>query len=361
MKNILFLLLVAVATTSVSYGQQVLPLVDFSNYFKSFQDGFFRQVEFQPVREFKEGDNVVAYYDFRNNLRVYDGVKPTTLANVESEYQVSDNLLTWKIAETLNMWDSGLLKTLTYNVGQYQLRDSLIVYQDTRFNTVNVYYRGEVHELYSAVSLPQMPGYIGENIIAFKDNGNFYKVFWRGEIYELDVWHAPFIFSAGIDMLAFNDPINGTFAIFENGEFYDIENFHMQSYKAGNGFVAYENLNGELMLYQNGQKEQLTNFGASFWDVKDNVVIWGENSFTYAYVDGVKKEIAKYIPADYQIKNSVIAYRNIMGGVNAYVDGETHEITNQMESEYSLHGNSVLVKLFNRSFIVLQKGRTYTL
>ena len=45
------------------------------------------------------------------------------------------------------------------------------------------------------------------------------KVFWRGKIYDLDVWHNRFEFEGGTDMLAFNDPINGTFAVFEKGEF----------------------------------------------------------------------------------------------------------------------------------------------
>ncbi|MBL4861752.1 MAG: hypothetical protein JKY09_01875, partial [Crocinitomicaceae bacterium] len=286
----------ALLLTLTTYSQEVIPFVDFNGYFKSFQNGFFRQVEFQRIKEFKFGDDVVAYIDYKNNLRVFDGTSPKDLTNVPSEYRVSDHLLTWKIASTLNMWDAGELRTLTSNVGNYQVKDSLIVYQDTRFNSVHVYYNGAVYELYASVGGSTMPDFIGENIIAFRDNGNFFKVFWQGEIYDLDVWHRAIAFEGGTDMLVFNDPINGTFAIFEGGQFLDVEMFHMGSYKAGRSFMVYENLNGDLIHYGSGEKTPLTDFGASFWDVRDDVVIWGENGYTYAFVDGKKMEIARYIP-----------------------------------------------------------------
>lgn len=352
---------IVLLTSMVARSQEVLPVLDFNNRMKSFEDGFFRQVEMQPIDSFIAGDNVIGYIDFRENLRVYDGNEPVTLVNIKAPFQVSDNLLVWQIGTNLNLWDAGVQTTLCNRVGNYVVRDSLVVFEDLRYNSVQVYYAGQIYDLYSNPVGVTLPESIGENVLAFKDNGNFYKVFWRGGIYDLDVWHRPYVFSAGTDMVAFNDPKNGTFAIFENGQFLDVENFQMKSYKSGNGFVVYENLNSDLKLYQNGKLTTLSNFSASFWDVKDNVVYWAENGFTYAYSNGVKTEISRYIPADYKIKNGVVAFRNIMGGVSAMVDGKVFEISNQMDSKYSIHGNSVLVELFNRSYIVLQKGRLFTI
>ena len=139
----------------------------------------------------------------------------------------------------------------------------------------------------------QGPDFVGENIVAFRGNGNFNKVFWQGKIYELDVWHNPFHYEGGTDVVAFNDPINGTFAIFENGEFLDVEEFFMDNYKAGRGFIVYENRNGDLMYYGKGVKKQLSNFGATQWAVKDDVILWVENGYTYGYVNGEKIELAR--------------------------------------------------------------------
>jgi hypothetical protein len=343
------------------WSQQVIPLIDFNNYFRSFQDGFFRQIEFQPITEFKAGDDLVAYMNSRGDLMLYDGVKPERMANMTTEYEVSDHLMTWKIGPTLNMWDDGFKMTLTYNARNYWVKDSIIVYEDLRFNSVNAYYNGKVYELYKSVGEVDSPDFIGENIVAFRDNGNFNKVFWRGNIYDLDVWHNRFKFEGGTDMIAFNDPINGTFAIFEKGKFLDVEEFHVTKYKVGRGFVIYESRNGDLMYYGNGVKKQISNFGATNWEVKDDVVIWMENNFMYAYVKETKYEVARYKPESYMIKNDVIVYRDMMGGVTALVGGEQKVITTQMNSEFTIYGSSVLVELFNRSYIVLSKGKLYTI
>ena len=351
---------IAITTLTVS-AQNVIPVVDFNGFFKNFKNGFFQQIEFQRIEEFKAGDNLVAYVDFRGNLRVYDGTKGMNVANLKVEYRVSDNLMTWRIGRTLNMWDSGVTQTLSYDVRNYWVKDEIIVFEDMRYGNVNVYYKGKVKTLYTSIGDLESPDFIGENIVAFRDNGNFNKVFWNGRIYDLDVWHEPFKFEGGTDILAFNDPINGTFAVFENGDFLDVEDFHVNDYKGGRGFVVYENRNENLMFYANGKQKQLTNFGATKWEVKDDIVVWSENNFTYAYIDGQKHEIARYIPENYVLKNGVVAFRNLMGGVSALIDGRVVVITNQMKSEYEIYGNSILVSLFNNSFIVYSNGKKYTL
>ena len=133
----------------------------------------------------------------------------------------------------------------------------------------------------------------------------------------------------------------------------------MRKYKAGRGFIVYEDLNGNLWHYQNGEKTELTNFGPSFWEVQDDMVIWGENNYIFSFSNGEKKEVCNYLPKDYLLKNNVFAFRNIAGGVSAFVNGKVEEITLQGDSEYSIYGNIVLVKLFNMSYIVLKDGEKF--
>ncbi len=354
-------LIIFVLITFFSSAQDVLPMLDFNNYFKNFKDGFFQTIELQRIEDFKAGDNVVGYIDVRGNLVVYDGKTKMNLANLKVDYQVSDNLLTWKIGTTLNMWDAGVKQTLSFNAGEYWVRDNIIVFEDTRFNSVNTYHDGNIITLYTSAGELRGPDFVGENIVAFQDNGGFNKVFWEGDIYEIDVWHDRYYYDAGTDILAFNDPISGTFAVFDKGGFMDVEEFHVPKYKAGRGFVVYENRNEELMYYNNGETKALTNFGASKWEVKDDVAVWIENGFFYACVSGEKTEIARYIPKDYLIKNDVVVFRNLMGGVSAFVNGKVISVTTQMNSEYEIYGSSILVKLFNNSYVVYSKGKKYTL
>lgn len=344
----------------ICFSQKVIPFVDFNYYFTSFQDNNFRVIEFQRIIDYKTGDEFVAYIDNKGNLRVFDGTSPKDITNLNLEYKVSDHLLGWKVSNTVNMWDAGKMRTLTYNGRGYEVKDSIIVYEDLRYNTVNVYWKGNITTLYTVIDSLYMPEFIGENIVAFKDNGNFYKIFWNGKIYDLGVWNGIISFQGGTDVMTFNDPTNRTFTIFDKGEFLDVESFYMGKYKAGRGFIVYEDLNGNLNYYGSGKKVQLSNFSAKLWEVKDDLVILDENSYLYAYYKNEKTKICNFLPVDYQLKNNVFVYRNIMGGVSAFIDGKNYEITNQPESSYEIYGSSVIVKLFNNSYIVLKNGVKYT-
>jgi hypothetical protein len=340
--------------------QKVVPFVDFNNYFRSFQDNNFRQIEFQEIIEYKAGDDLVAYLDTRGNLRVFDGTERKDISPMRVNYQVSDHLLAYNIGPTLNIWDEGALRTLTYFSRNYWVKDSLIVYEDTRFNSVNVYWNKQVYPIYQLTGELYAPEAIGENVVVFKDNGNVFKIFWNGEIYEIDGWNGTMDFGVGTDLVCFNDPNTRTFAVFDKGAFTDVEQQFLTKYKAGRGFVVFEDPNTNLTYYSNGQTIPLSNFSANFWDVKDDLVVWRENSFVFAYQNGTKIQVSNFTPKDYKIKNNVYAFRNILGGVSALVDGQVYEITNQADAEYDIFGNVVLVKLFNRSYIVFKDGRKFS-
>jgi hypothetical protein len=352
--SLLFYIIPFIALT-----QRVVPFVDFNYYFRSFENDNFRHLELQPIDEYKAGDDLVAYIDTRGNLRVWDGQNRQDISNMNVKYQVSDYLMAYTIGPTLNVWDQGKLKTLTSFSSEYVVKDSLVIYQDTRFNTVNAYWNKQTFELYRLTDDLYMPEVIGENIVAFRDNGNFYKIFWRGKIYDIGVWNGTIDFQAGTDVLCFNDPTTRTFAIFENGNFVDVESFWIKKYKAGRGFIVYEDLNGNIKYHSSSETLILSNFTATFWEVKDDLVVWGENSFVYAYQNGQKLQVANFSLKDFLIKNNVFAFRNVAGGVSALVNGKVYTITNQADCEYEIYGNVILVKLLNRSFIVFKEGKEF--
>jgi hypothetical protein len=351
-----FLVFCLVAFSSFS---QVAPFVDFNGYFRTFYKNSFRQLEFQRIQSFVATDSLIAYIDNKGDFKAYDGVNKIALTNMNVEYKMSDLQLAWNIGPGLFCLENGDKRLLTTFGGEYLVSDSLVVYEDTRFNTVSVVYNKSIYPLYQMTGDLVLPEIIGENIIAFKDNGDFYKVFWRGEIYDIGVWMQGITFNAGTDMLAFNDPTHRTFTVFENGEFTDVESYYVKSYKSGRGYAVYEDQNGNLWHYSAGNKTALTTFSATSWDVKDDVTVWAENNSFYVYSNGKKTKICAYIPKDYKIKNNVVAFRNLMGGVSAFIDGKVVELTTQQDAIYTIYGNSILIELFNKSFVVYKNGQKY--
>ncbi|TNE54527.1 MAG: hypothetical protein EP338_06840 [Bacteroidetes bacterium] len=357
MKNIFFLILISL---SFQLFAQQAPFIDFNRFFKTFYKGNFRQLEFQPIRSYEGSDQLTCYIDSRGDFKVYDGEEVIPLSNQIVKYQLGDYLLAWNIGPALFYLDKKEKKLLTTFGNRYEVRDSLLVYEDTRYNSVSVLYKNKTRELYQMVGDLRMPISYGDNIFVLKDNGDYYKFFWRDSIYDFDVYNRPIQFSCGRDILCFNDPINQSFTAFDHGELIDLEANFVKKYEAGRGFLAYQDQQGNLWHYQGGEKQKLSSYTADNWEVRDDMIIWMENSFLYVLENGKKKQLLNYVPKDYKIKNKVFVFRNLMGGVSVYFNGKTHELTKQLNASYEIFGNTVLVQLFNSSFLVFNEGKTYS-
>lgn len=341
------------------YGQ-IAPFIDFNKFFKTFSKNSFLQLEFQPIKSFEASDNYIVYIDYRGDFKLYDGEKTQTITNQNVNYKLSDGRLAWTVGTGLYCLEDNSDKVLLTVFGnRFEVSDSLVVYEDTRFNTLNCRYQGENKQLVQSTGNLIFPLKIGDNTVVYKDNGDLIKFFWRGKTYEYNVYTKNISFDCGMDVICFNDPINQTFTVFDQGEWLDLENLFVKKYKAARGFVVYEDIQGNLWYYQNGEKQQLSNFSATFWEAKDDLVVWGENNMFYVFYNGKKEELLNYIPQDYKIKNATLVYRNSMNGVSIFSNGEKHEITKQTQSSYEIYNNTVLVELFNKSFIVYSKGEKF--
>ncbi len=341
--------------------QNIVPVKDFNNYFVNFQDGFFRPIEIQPILSYKAGDEVVAYIDTRGNMRIYDGIERKDVTALNVDYQVSDHLIGFMIANGLRMWDAGKFTSLTNYGRGFVVKDSILVFEDTRYQSLNVYWNKQVLPLVTMTNGLSMPTAVGENIAVYKDNSDTYFCFWQGKTFEIATYNQEAVdFQVGTDVFCFKDPYTQSFMMFDKGEFYEIESSPIKSYKAGRGFIVYEDLNGNLWMFKDGEKISLSNFSTSFWDVKDDMTVWRENSYLFAYTNDEKMEVATYFPTEYLLKNNTFVFRNILGGVSAVVNGKIHEISNMRDSEFEIYGNKVLVKLFNHTSLVFSDGKIYT-
>jgi hypothetical protein len=358
-KRITFFLCLSLSVLSAS-AQGIVPTLDFNNFFVSFQDGFFRPIEIQPIVSYKAGDEIVAYIDTRGNLKIYDGKERIDVTTLNVDYQVSDHLMAYRIAQGLRMWDAGKFTVLTNFGREFVVKDSIIVFEDIRYQALNVYWNQKVESLVTITNGVSMNASVGENLVVYKDNSNTYFVYWHGQKFEIGTYNEEVLdFQLGTDVMCFKDPYTQSFYVFDQGNFLELESFPIKKYKAGRGFVVYEDMNGNLWHYQNGQKTALSNFSSDLWDVKDDICVWMENSYFFAYTNGQRIQVATYQPQSYLLKNNVLVYRNIIGGVSALVDGVSQEITNFPQADFEIYGSKVLVKLPNQTSVVFMNGKLY--
>ncbi|MBI2259845.1 MAG: hypothetical protein HYU67_13225 [Flavobacteriia bacterium] len=362
-KNFNYLLLIFfVLLINVDLTAQLAPFTDMNRFFKTFYKNNIRQLEFQAIKSFEASDNLIVYVDFRGDFKVYNGETVELITNQLVNYKLSDNQLAWNIGPVIYHYSPDYPKKnlLTMFGNQYWLSDSLLVFEDTRYNTVNVRSRNENMILYQLTGDLYGVEELGDNTIVFRENGDFLKFFWNNKIHDFAVYTRKIEFSCGVDVICFNDPINQTFAVFDKGTIVDVESLFVKKFKALRNFVAYEDNQNNLWIYKNGEKEMLSNFNVNFWNALDNLIVWEEGGLFYIYEkDKGKKQLLNYIPQDYQIKNNTLVFRNNMGGIQVYQNGVLKEITKQLEAKYKIYGNTVLVELFNQNYLIYHDGKIY--
>jgi len=357
----LFTTIFLVLTFSSLYGQNVFPYIDNIGYMRSFQNGKAVQIEYLEPRDVKFSEKIIAFIDNKRDFFVFDGEKKEMLASLVNGYQIGYNLCAWNTGPILSVWDSGKKRELTRFGRNYQVSDSIVVFEDLRDNAIRVYYNDSIYNLFYSVDVPMFPQAIGSNSVAFVGNGNIHYAFISGKIVEIGVINDQVSYSAGANKVAFNDPFHQSFACAHATEIVDIESIMIQDYQAGWDIVAYRDLNDQLMLYKNDGIIELSNYSARNYQVFRNMVVWDEAGLLFVYDGNLKQkfEVANYIPVDYKIRDGIVAFRNLNGGVSVYDNGEVKVISNLQNAPFEVNGSMVRVQVNRGNFDFYQNGEIW--
>jgi len=344
--------------SSEAMTQMVFPFLNNMNYFKSFHEGQSIQLDYLRPIDIKFSEELIAYIDNKSDLFVYDGKEKEKLSGLANDYKIGMNIVAWNSGPIVSVWENGEKQTLTHFGRRYEVSDSLVVFEDRRDNAIKVYYKGEIHDLYYSVSELYFPQDIGSNTVAYQGNGNVNYAFIAGKIIEIGVFNEFINYAPGANLVAFNDPFNQSFAVAFKNEVLDVEPTMVQSYKTGYDRIVYLDRNNNLKGLIGGKLVTLSSY-ASFYEVYRDMIVWGENSVLYAYYQGKRYEIANYIPQEYQIRNGIVAFRNLNGGVSVFHNNEVEIISNLSGAPFEVNGNTVKVQVNRGNYIFFKNGFTY--
>ena len=340
-------------------GQDVFPYIDNIGYMRSFQNGKAVQVEhLQPVN-IEYSEKIIAYIDNKNDFFIFDGKDKELMTNMVNGYQIGYNICAWNTGPIVYVWDNGKKSLLTQFGRNYHVSDSLVVFEDLRDNAIRAYYNDSIYDLFYSVERPRFPSAVGSNSVAFVGNGNVHYTFISGEILEIGVINDHVRYDAGANKIAFNDPFHQSFAVAHKYEVLDVENIMISDYKAGWDLVAYRDLNNNLLCYINDDIIELSNYSARDYEVFRNMVVWNETGLLFCFDGENKYEIANYIPEEYHIRDGIVAFRNLNGGVSVFDKGEVKIISNLQNAPFETNGNTVRVQVNRGNFLFYKDGKTY--
>ncbi len=343
-----------------SLSQEVFPFIDNMEYLKSFQNGIEKQVDYLRPIDLKYSEEIIAYIDNKSDFFIYDGQSKKKMTGLANDYKIGINLAAWNTGPIVSVWDNGKQKVLTQFGGRYEVSDSLVVFEDKRDNAIRVYYKDSIYDLFYSVSNLMFPSAIGSNSVAYEGNGGVQYSFIAGNTLEIGVINDPVNYKAGGNIIAFNDPFNQSFAITLQNEILDVETIMVNDYKTGYDLVVYRDRNENLKGYIDYKLVTLSNYSAQFYEVFRDVVVWGENGIFYTYMNGKKYEICNYIPEEYKIRNGIVAFRNMNGGVSVFYNEEVKIVSNLTGAPFEVNGNTVRVQVNKGNFLFFQDGKTYS-
>lgn len=360
MKDIMkYTLVLLILCSTYVFGQTIVPLYEPNIALRMFDNGLTKNIEYQEVSRIEVGNDLITYLDTRENFCVYSNGEKTDLLPMVNQVKTGETSVVFNSGPITFMFKDGKKKVLTNFGAAFDVSDSLIVFVNTFEGAVYARYNEVNHLMYSYLGdMGNSLGVLGENTFVFRNAADDYILFHQGRFTTLLNTSYPVKISAGLDAVAFNDPVSNTFAAMQDGQIVDVEDFHTKKYEAGHGFVAYEDINGNLKVFEDGAIETISTF-PDFFEVKDSLVLFSEANMMKVYYNGKVHDLENFVPHVRAMKNGIIAYKNQNDGVTAFISGKKVDVTNEFVTNVSVNGHAVYFTNQNDRTMVYWKGRIY--
>jgi hypothetical protein len=358
MKNIISSFLLVLLPLLVN-SQNITAFSDVNGRLYQFDSGITKMIEYQKVTNLQIANNYIAYTDSQGNCwAIWDG-KKIRLAQGPTQLYKSNNFLTATYTSILKVVDDGEIKNLTSYVNSFSSGDSIIVFQDRIGGNLKYYYQGKTVEFAQVIGdFIFSPNQVGSNVFAYDDGAGNYYAFSNHKFYLLFSSNQFPTFSAGLNVIAYNDFENNSFSMFKEGNIVDIEFEYALSFKAGHDFVYYQDQSETEKVYFNGESSEL-GYDLQELTVYDSIITFKEANYLKIWYKDEIHTIYNTAVNKPQVDGGIVAYRNNNNGVSAFVRGKEIEITKQRVSDFWLNGNTIVLQLSASSYAIWWNGKLY--
>jgi hypothetical protein len=354
------MMLFILVLNTIGYAQNLAAFSDYQNRFFVFDNGNTRQLEFQPVISYQTGDKCIGYITNGNNFKIYYNHIDYDLESMVSKYIVTDNLVTYQLNSQLFVFEDGKKTLLSQYVGNYFAGDSLVAFFDTRSRFFQVYYKGQITTLEDGILYDNIRLFkAGNNILGYIDAYQKFKVFYQGQVTELLKTNLTVSGFVGRDIMAYIDPITDLLSVFYNNEVTVVESFKPKSYQVGYSKVAYVTSTGDFKIFDKGEIEIISNYEPDTFLLKDDILVYQQQGYLYAFISGENFLIENYIPPSYEIKGDMVAYRDMNGFLKLFKGGERIDLSFEKINDFKVNRGNVIFNEGMNSTKIYFNGKIY--
>lgn len=365
---------------------QLAAYSNFQNQFIVWDDGMLKKIDHLIPKSVSIGRNNIAFIDNAMNFKVYVKGEGVTKINsgFTNRFQVSDNIVSYQNGSNLLVWDRGESHLLSKNSSIFYTGDSIVVFFDQVRNQFNAYYNHQIYpiESFLAGSLAtnlfvdisddkravvsssadiasgQLPALkVSDNIAAYVNFANQFKVFYRGQIQQVEEYLVK-SFDVGRNTVAYVDA-NEQFKLMHNGSVQVLDNIKPENYSVGDDIVAYVGNDYYFKIFYNDSVYNIGYFDPEYY-VKDNLVVFRDqaNYFCVFYKGKVYK-LETFFPTDFVISYNSIAFINQARVLKMFTEGKTYEVSAAELSDWNMQYDVLTYKFGANMYKIFYKGETY--
>ena len=259
----------------------------------------------------------------------------------------------------LQAFDDGQTLQVEYlPVRSYKIGGNAIAYVDNR-NDFRIFYKGKS---YMQVNAADFNYRVSNNLVSY-NVGSVLYVFDEGEKKILSYYSGQTYLNDSL--LVYYDDSKYTMFIYYNSREAELENSFLQpprSVKTGANTVAWINQSGYFNIFYQGKVTQLDNITPISFEAGQDIIAYVDdytrNFHVFYHGDTARAE--ELAPESYALGYGIMAYNDADGNFRVFFDGKTQRLLSQKPEFYSVKGN-VVVYAFNNMFNVWYNGTVTTL
>ncbi|XZF13982.1 hypothetical protein ACTHGU_19560 [Chitinophagaceae bacterium MMS25-I14] len=366
LKNATSLLACMLLICMYGTAQPLAAYVNLQNQVMAWDNGLIRKIDYLPPTDMKIGRIAIPYLDNSRSFKIYygGGVKTVNIGFTNS-YQVTDNLVTFQNAKSLNVFDHGNIKNLSGYCIQYYIGDSVVLFLDGVRNEYKAYYNGAIYPIEnflagSAIDTAAASGNlvkVSDNIVAYVNYANQFRIFWHGALIPQEEYLVNG-FDVGRNTVAYIDA-NRQMKVFQNGRTRELEDYPPTSYAAGDNLAAYVSSDGYFKIYYNDSVYKIGYFTPDY-QVVDNLVTFQDPSgYFKVFYKGEITTLESYVPTGVQIKYNSLAYINRANVLRMFSEGEVYDVTSADLDHWQLNYDVLQYQIGQNMFRIYYKGTEY--
>jgi hypothetical protein len=345
---------------SILKSQDLAAFSNFRDNFYVFDGGQFIKLEHLPVQNYKVSKWAVAYQKSNGSLIVYTNGQTHKMSEVVGDYQLTESLMIYQYGGNLYVYDGVEKEKLSMDAPYYKANGEVVAFYDRIDKEFKMYYDGVVYDVESALSNEPVSNYqVGDNILGYLNHNGYLNSFYKGKRSEIMLVQGRPNYRVDKDIIAYYDRNVSAFKVILNSMSHQIDFFPPTSFKTADERVAYVKNDGIFCVFQNGKETTISTISPEFYHVEDSLILYEENGYLKSYYNKRSYTLENYIPSTMKYDFNAVAYLDSQRDLVVFSKGKKEVLSYESVNAFDVYWGVVWFNRGVNTNKIFYNGKVY--